>query len=201
MDGLFHGKPYEQMDDLGVPLFLETPKWFVTGFFWATCTWVCSHGGSMAGPGVRRTQTVERWPGSHEKVCGRKRFLRAICQVLTRCQKRTGNITKFFGPKRNSRHEVRIHVVDVTTWPCNIINNQYHHVKAPVMTNNHVPGSKTRRHRGCFPFLNAKHHQHKVSSCLTIIMEASKCCPTMEIEQWRLLTFLAGHEKFWSVMQ
>ena len=24
MDGLFHGKPYEQMDDLGVPLFLET---------------------------------------------------------------------------------------------------------------------------------------------------------------------------------
>ena len=27
MDGLFHGKPYEQMDDLGVPLFLETPQW------------------------------------------------------------------------------------------------------------------------------------------------------------------------------
>ena len=25
MDGLFHGKPDEQMDDLGVPLFLETP--------------------------------------------------------------------------------------------------------------------------------------------------------------------------------
>ena len=25
MDGLFHGKPYEQMDNLGVPLFLETP--------------------------------------------------------------------------------------------------------------------------------------------------------------------------------
>ena len=25
MDGLFHGKPYEQMDDLGVSLFLETP--------------------------------------------------------------------------------------------------------------------------------------------------------------------------------
>ena len=24
MDGLFHGKPYEQMDDVGVPLFLET---------------------------------------------------------------------------------------------------------------------------------------------------------------------------------
>ena len=22
MDGVFHGKPYEQMDDLGVPLFL-----------------------------------------------------------------------------------------------------------------------------------------------------------------------------------
>ena len=32
MDGLFHGKPYEQMDDLGVPLFLETSTW-VTGFF------------------------------------------------------------------------------------------------------------------------------------------------------------------------
>ena len=27
MDGLFHGKPYEQMDDLGVPLFLETPMY------------------------------------------------------------------------------------------------------------------------------------------------------------------------------
>ena len=27
MDGLFHGKPYEQMDDLGgPPLFLEIPK-------------------------------------------------------------------------------------------------------------------------------------------------------------------------------
>ena len=25
MDGLFHGKPYEQMDDLGVPLFLDIP--------------------------------------------------------------------------------------------------------------------------------------------------------------------------------
>ena len=25
MDGENHGKPYEQMDDLGVPLFLETP--------------------------------------------------------------------------------------------------------------------------------------------------------------------------------
>ncbi len=24
MDGLFHGKPYVQMDDLEVPLFLET---------------------------------------------------------------------------------------------------------------------------------------------------------------------------------
>ena len=37
MDGLFHGKPYEQMDDLGGPLFFETPisvchnlaKWFI----------------------------------------------------------------------------------------------------------------------------------------------------------------------------
>ena len=26
MDSLIHGKPYEQMDDLGVPLFLETPR-------------------------------------------------------------------------------------------------------------------------------------------------------------------------------
>ena len=25
MDGENNGKPYEQMDDLGVPLFLETP--------------------------------------------------------------------------------------------------------------------------------------------------------------------------------
>ena len=28
MDGLFHGKPYEQMDDLGgKPILLETPIW------------------------------------------------------------------------------------------------------------------------------------------------------------------------------
>ena len=29
MDGLFHGKPYEQMDDLGAPLFLETSIYFM----------------------------------------------------------------------------------------------------------------------------------------------------------------------------
>ncbi len=28
MDGENNGKPYEQMDDLGVPLFLETPILF-----------------------------------------------------------------------------------------------------------------------------------------------------------------------------
>ncbi len=27
MDGEYNGKAYEQMDDLGVPLFLETPIW------------------------------------------------------------------------------------------------------------------------------------------------------------------------------
>ena len=27
MDGLFHGKPYLLMDDLGVALFLETPMY------------------------------------------------------------------------------------------------------------------------------------------------------------------------------
>ena len=27
MDGENNGKPYEQMDDLGVPLFLATPIW------------------------------------------------------------------------------------------------------------------------------------------------------------------------------
>ena len=27
MDGENHGKPYEKMDDLGVPLFSETPIW------------------------------------------------------------------------------------------------------------------------------------------------------------------------------
>ncbi len=34
MDGENKGKPYEQMDDLGVPLFLETPinTWHVTTF-------------------------------------------------------------------------------------------------------------------------------------------------------------------------
>ena len=32
MEGLFHGKPYEQMDDLGVPLFLETPRSTFTDF-------------------------------------------------------------------------------------------------------------------------------------------------------------------------
>ena len=30
MDGLFRGKPYEQMDDLGVPLFSETSTVYVT---------------------------------------------------------------------------------------------------------------------------------------------------------------------------
>ena len=29
MDGENNGKPYEQMDDLGVPLFLETPLFLV----------------------------------------------------------------------------------------------------------------------------------------------------------------------------
>ena len=27
MDGENNGKPYEQMDDLGVPLYLETPRY------------------------------------------------------------------------------------------------------------------------------------------------------------------------------
>ena len=31
MDGENNGKPYEQMDDLGVPLFLETP---ISFFVW-----------------------------------------------------------------------------------------------------------------------------------------------------------------------
>ena len=30
MDGENNGKPYEQMDDLGVPSFKETPKWGAT---------------------------------------------------------------------------------------------------------------------------------------------------------------------------
>ena len=34
MDGENNGKPYEQMDDLGVPLFSETP---IYGFL--TCRW------------------------------------------------------------------------------------------------------------------------------------------------------------------
>ena len=33
MDGLFHGKPYFLMDDLGVPLFLETPICLSNGGF------------------------------------------------------------------------------------------------------------------------------------------------------------------------
>ena len=32
MDGLFHEKPYFLMDDLGVPLFLETPISSVDNF-------------------------------------------------------------------------------------------------------------------------------------------------------------------------
>ena len=31
-----NGKPYEQMDDLGVPLFLETPKWVCLHFKYTT---------------------------------------------------------------------------------------------------------------------------------------------------------------------
>ena len=35
MDDENNGKPYEQMDDLGVPLFLETPEWMNTfGWWW-----------------------------------------------------------------------------------------------------------------------------------------------------------------------
>ena len=36
MDGENNGKPYEQMDDLGVPLFLETPTYvsFVPIYQW-----------------------------------------------------------------------------------------------------------------------------------------------------------------------
>ena len=30
---VYNGKPYEQMDDLGVPLFLETPNWFEQPIF------------------------------------------------------------------------------------------------------------------------------------------------------------------------
>ena len=30
MDGENNGKPYEQMDDLGVPLFLETPIYVIS---------------------------------------------------------------------------------------------------------------------------------------------------------------------------
>ena len=31
MDGENNGRPYEQMDDLGVPLFLDTPIWNFVG--------------------------------------------------------------------------------------------------------------------------------------------------------------------------
>ena len=34
MDGENNGKPYEQMDDLGISLFLETPSWFCEARFW-----------------------------------------------------------------------------------------------------------------------------------------------------------------------
>ena len=33
MDGENNGKPYEQMDDLEVPLFLETPIYFLVRYF------------------------------------------------------------------------------------------------------------------------------------------------------------------------
>ena len=36
MDGENNGKPYFQMDDLGVPLFLETPKLCEASFFLTT---------------------------------------------------------------------------------------------------------------------------------------------------------------------
>ena len=29
---VYNGKPYEQMDDLGVPLFLQTPIWISLNF-------------------------------------------------------------------------------------------------------------------------------------------------------------------------
>ena len=44
MDGENNGKPYEQMDDLGVPLFLETPISFervlmCTLYSQCSCSW------------------------------------------------------------------------------------------------------------------------------------------------------------------
>ena len=44
MDGEYNGKPYEQTDDLGVPLFLETPMfcWVKPSNFWEEYpqTWI-----------------------------------------------------------------------------------------------------------------------------------------------------------------
>ena len=39
MDGLFYGKPYFLVDDLGVPLFLETPIYEYKGII-PSKTWI-----------------------------------------------------------------------------------------------------------------------------------------------------------------
>ncbi len=76
MDGLFHGKPYVLMDDLGVPLFSETsicPKQPVF-FFIAQVREEClalgpqrnSHGGLPSQWPLRRWRVGGGWAGGKE---------------------------------------------------------------------------------------------------------------------------------------
>ena len=70
MDGENNGKPYEQMDDLGgKPLFLETPKCFVTKMALYFPSSNRSHGPPPPG-----TCTAPRWQPTIWKVCNRLRF-------------------------------------------------------------------------------------------------------------------------------
>lgn len=104
--------------------------------FQTTCTWVCSHG-SMA-----------KWWEVTGITWKKNKFKR------TPRPKGTGNKTKLCGPKRNSRHEVHIHIVlplDTIMWRPQ---------SWPTTT---CQAANTGRHRGCFSFLNAKHHQHKAA--------------------------------------
>ncbi len=62
MDGLFHGKPCEQMDDLGgPPLFLETPSWSQSNYMKSFLfeSWLAGKSGPKEKPG--RESVINNW--------------------------------------------------------------------------------------------------------------------------------------------
>ena len=67
MDGENNGKPYEQMDDLGVPLFLETPRWWCN-LWWqlvqidpSGCSVQLFRDGCLFWPVIRASFSSQKW--------------------------------------------------------------------------------------------------------------------------------------------